>query len=367
MRIGFVTTYSAKHPAGLERCTLDLLVSILNADKNNMYLIYTKKDSGLAQVLQDVDNKTFQVVEVGFGMLWKEFGLFFTPRADIYIFNGQVAPILFAPKNFVVLVYDFAHKYFSTNLWMKKFKNYLMDFSIQLASKRAKRIISISQATKDEMVKFYKTDANKIEVMYLGINRICDLPQTKIEQSADDFFFFIGTIKERKNVLNIVKAFILFKKENSQYKHKLFLSGKYNAQSPYIQNILNIIKEAGQQDNIIFLGHVSDQEVSFLYHQARALVFPSLLEGFGFPILEAMSCGVPVITSDISSLAEIANNAALTVDPYDVQQITQAMQRLVDDEVLYQHLVQAGLKRAEGFSWDQTAQRFIQIINNLNI
>ena len=367
MKVGFVTTYSSKHPAGLERCTLDLLISVLNKDKQNQYLIYTKQGSGLAGSLAGIDHPNFKVIEVGFGSLWKEIGLFFASKSDIYIFNGQVAPILFFPKNSLVLVYDFAHKYFKVDSFSKKLKNYFMDFSIKLGGMRAKRIISISQATKDEMVKFYNTKAEKIDVMYLGISGMYDLDQQKISNAVDNFFFFIGTIKERKNVFNIVKAFILFRKENPEYQHKLFLSGKYNQQSPYIKKMLAYIKEADRQNDVIFLGHVTDQEVSFLYHNARALVFPSLLEGFGFPILESMSCGTPVITSNISSLKEVAGNAAIQVDPHNVKEIAQAIQNLVEDDDLHQRLIEAGLKRAEEFSWDKTAQRFIEIISKLNI
>jgi len=344
-----------------------LLISVLNKDRQNQYLIYTKQGSGLAGSLAGVEHPNFKVIEIGFGSFWKEFGLFFAPKSDIYIFNGQVAPILFSPKNSLVLIYDFAHKYFKVDSLSKKIKNYFMDFSIKLGGIRAKRIISISQATKDEMVKFYNTKAEKIDVMYLGVSGMRDLEQQKINNSVEDFFFFIGTIKERKNVFNIVKAFILFKKQNPQHQHKLFLSGKYNQQSPYIQKMLAYIKETDRQDDVIFLGHATDQEVSFLYHNARALVFPSLLEGFGFPILEAMSCGTPVITSNISSLKEVASSAAIQVNPRDVKEIAQAITSLVEDDDLHRQLTAAGIKRAEEFSWDKTAQRFIEIINKLNI
>ena len=356
MKIGFVTTYSATHPAGLERCTLDLLRAILLEDKFNQYYVYTKKGSGLTSLLAGYQNA--RVIEIGLGKFWKEIGLCFAPAADRYIFNGPQVPIFFAPKNYSVIVYDFGYRLFHAAGWRSSCKRMVLDATARLAFNRAQSILAISQYTKDQIARLFSVPTDKIKVMHLGFAEVCSLAKEPIAAPPEKFFLFVGTLKERKNPLRVVMAFAEFSKIHSGYS--LLLAGKPSAEKVYLQKIYSIIAAEEIGDKVKFLGHVSDNQLAWLYSHATALVFPSFLEGFGFPILEAASCSVPVITSNQGSLKEIAGDAAILVDPTNLGSIAQALASIVEDASLRQILIEKGRRRAGEFSWEKTASQFIQ-------
>jgi glycosyltransferase involved in cell wall biosynthesis len=360
MIIGIVTTYSQKHPAGLERFILEFLKALSKVDNFNEYIIYTKKGSGLNKKLIEEGVNNFLVVEMRGGMLWKDLGLFFAPKADIYLFNGLRIPLFFVPKNYLVLVYDFAYKYKNLTNKKEKIKRYVYDFLAKLAFKRAKHIISISQSTKHEIVKFFNINKEKIKVIYCGFNKISNLSAEKVNLEFNKYFLFIGTIKERKNILGLVKAFIILNKLKPKY-YSLVIAGKHDKNSEYFKNILKLIKYNKLENQILFTGHINDEQLKYLYQNSIALVFPSLLEGFGLPILEAMDCGVPVITSNFSSLAEVADKAAILVDPYDNQDICDNMLKVDENQELRSRLIDAGYSRVNIFSWDKMAKEFIDL------
>lgn len=366
MKIGFITSYSSKHPAGLERSTLKIIESIVTQDNTqNEYIIYTKMDSGLAGDLGHVKKNNFKIIEIGFGKMWKAVGLFFAPKADIYIFNGHEVPLFFRPKNYGVIVYDFAYKNFVSKNLAQTIKNKFSDFLARLAFKRAKKILAISNATKKEIINFFNIDANKIKIMYLGLNDNIALTTPKNPGVTDDgFFLFPGTVKERKNVLNAVKAYALFRQQNKQANNKLVIAGTYSKESDYVQKIFSFIKDNNLEKDVIFIGWTNDNGLAYLYQKASALIFPSILEGFGMPVLEAMQFGTPVITSNVSSLGEVAGDAALLVDPYDIEKMAQAMQKIVYDPKLRENLIVKGFERMKKFTWANSAEQFFQIINN---
>jgi glycosyltransferase involved in cell wall biosynthesis len=235
-----------------------------------------------------------------------------------------------------------------------------------LAFRRAKKIITISEATKNDTVSFFNVEPQKVSVVYPGFTRICDLNPDNVEIPVGQFFFFVGTLKERKNVFNIVQGFISFKKNNSDKPHKLVIAGKYNKRSGYIKKILKFIEKKNSQGDIIFLEHITDAQLSFLYKNAEALLFPSRLEGFGLPVLEAMDCGLPVITSNQSSLAEVGGDAAILVDPYDIDDIAQAIKKMATDNTLKQELISKGHTQAQKFSWEKAAKELLQVISKVS-
>ena len=360
MKIGFVTTYSAKHPAGLERCTLDLLKAVFSQDHENQYYVYTKKGSGLAVLLAGYCN--VRVIEIGLGKFWKDIGLFLAPRADVYIFNGPQVPLLFAPKRYVVIVYDFGyHQFFAPGL-RSYAKKLFLDGLARLAFRRSQKILAISQHTKSEIGRLFATAEHKITVMHLGFIEICSLPPEPINSLPPKFFLFVGTLKERKNPLQVVRAFAEFCKQHTGYS--LLFVGKPSAEKNYLQKIYSVIIREGIGDRVKFLGHINDSQLAYVYSRALALVFPSFIEGFGFPILEAASCGLPVITSNQSSLQEIAGGAALLVDPHNSDSIKQAMVRIATDAPLREQLIQSGRSRAREFSWNKTAQKFMEVLKS---
>lgn len=362
MRIGIVTSYATQQPAGLERFLLDLLCA-LDSLSGAKYVVYTKKGTGLAAILKENSIFNIDVVEVGFGKFWKDIGLFFTSRADAYIFNGPIVPVFFAPKNYFVILHDFAYKHIKMSTLREKLKHIMIDMLTRKALYRAKKIITVSDATKHELVKFFGGNLNNIKTIYPGFRKVCLTKEELVSGINAPYFLYVGTLKERKNVLSLVEAFLLYKKEKKDTT-MLVIVGKKNMKNPYVRKLYNTVERGNSINDVIFTGHISDAQISYIYKNAVALVFPSLLEGFGFPVLEAMSCGLPVITSNTGSLAEISGDAAALVDPLNVVEITAAMKKIVDDELFKTKLITSGLKRAQMFNWSTTAQELVQFVIN---
>ena len=364
MRIGIVTSFAAKQPAGLERFLLDLLQALENLSGVD-YVVYTKKGAGLADALNGMGIKNIPVVEVGFGKLWKDIGLFLEPRADAYIFNGPIVPAWFTPKNYFVILQDFAYRHIQPRSWREKLKRIILDVLTRLALQRAKKIITVSETTKQELIRLFGIRPELAVTIYPGFRRLCDIFQESVAGVSQPYFLYIGTLKERKNVLSVIKAFSQYKKDMGD-RRQLVIAGKHNQLDPYVKKLHKLIEQEGIASEVVFTGLISDGQVSWLYQHAEALVFPSLLEGFGLPILEAMSCKIPVITSSTGSLAEVAGSAALLVNPLGVDEIAAGMKRIVSDSELRAKLVAAGLDRLQIFSWSKTARELEQlVISNL--
>jgi len=358
MKIGFVTAYSSKNPAGLERATIGLLKSLLKNDQKNEYVIYTKNGSNLKEDLgEETYCAKYNVVEVGFGSLWKEIGLFFSIKSDLYIFNGQQVPLFFNPKEYYVIVYDFAYRIVGGG-------SRYMDFVASMAFRRAKKILAISEATKRDIEKFFKVRSEKIKVFYFGFNDISKTAEEKI-LLPDRFFLFASTIKKRKNLIGALKAFDIFLKNNPKTDFKFVVVGKHNDASDYFILIKDYIKQNNLGDFVVFLGHVSDNQLVYIYKKAHTVVYPSFVEGFGFPVLEAFSCGTPVIASNTSSIPEVSGGAALLIDPDNPKEIFAAMEKIAKDSFLRSDLIKRGYKRAGDFSWKKCALNFLDIIYNI--
>lgn len=353
MNIGIVTSYNSKNPAGLERFLIELIKNLKLFDKQNQYIIYTNKNSDI--------NVAMPVIKIGFGKLWKHIGLLFASKADTYIFNGPIIPLFFSPKNYFLIIYDFAYKYVVAGTFRERIKNFIMDALTNLAIKRAKKIIVISEATKRDLIKFFNVAKDKIVVVYPGFSDFSKILERPIKNINQKFFLFVGTIKERKNPIAVIKAFSVFNK-NYNNEFGLILAGKLNSESDYFKKIIEFLKNENLGGRVWLTNHVSDNELAFLYKNATALVFPSLIEGFGFPVLEAMSCGLPVITSNISSLPEVAGQAALLVNPRDEEEVSRAMTSIVNDSNLRQKLINEGFQQVQKFKWENMAMAFKNLI-----
>ena len=240
------------------------------------------------------------------------------------------------------------------------FKRYVPKFL-----KKAKSIATVSEFSKHDILHHYKTDTDKINVVYSAAKEIFRPVAIEIAEETKnkytkgmEYFLYVGAIHPRKNLVNLLKAFSIFKKRQKS-NIKLVLAGrlawKYDF---FIQNLKNY----KYRDDVIMLGYVSEDELVKIMASAYALVYPSLLEGFGVPVLEAMKCNVPVITSSRSSMQEIARDAALYADPENFENIAENMMRIYKDENLRKELIEKGKIIAPQYSWQRTAELLWQSI-----
>ena len=226
-------------------------------------------------------------------------------------------------------------------------------------AQKAARILTVSEYTKSDIVKSYGISESKIDVAYNGCNEIFKpiseeekvSTKNKYSQGAD-YFLFVGLIIPRKNLHRLLDAYFKFRGKNES-KIKLVVVGEKKWWPSETEELLN---SSEYKDDVIFLGRVGPEELHKLMGSALALTFVPLFEGFGIPVLEAFACGTPVLTSNVTSLPEVAGNAALLCDPYDSESILIQLEKLAKDEDLRKGLALKGLRRKEAFSWDITAR-----------
>lgn len=231
--------------------------------------------------------------------------------------------------------------------------------------KESTAVIAISQATKNDLVRRFDLDPARISVVYPGIDHSLFNLSTAGDETrrrelldrlgmAGSFFLYVGDSEWRKNLRRVLEAFAA-----TGTGMKIVLAGKRALTD---SALLGWIEELGLQGRVVLPGFVADADLPLLYGAATAFVFPSLYEGFGLPVAEAMACGCPVITSTVSSLPEVAGEAALLVDPCKVAEISAAMVKVLKEPELRGQMIAAGLRQAEQFSWERAAQETLTVI-----
>lgn len=259
----------------------------------------------------------------------------------------------------VLVIHDIAFEHYPEQVPFLV-RKYYRHFTPRFAQKAA-RIATVSSYTKQDVVEQYGVAANKIDVVYNGANDIYK-PLSASEKTAFqqeyakgcEYFLFVGAIHPRKNLHNILRAFEGFKKATGS-DMKLVVAGRKAWQSGEAYEVYNNIEF---KEEVLFLGHLQLATLAKVYGAAKALVYPSIFEGFGIPIIEAFSCEIPVITSTTSSMPEVAGDAAILVNPMEVGEIQAAMQTIYASPDTCRTLISKGTLQKQKFSWQQTADRF---------
>ncbi|MBR1769061.1 MAG: glycosyltransferase family 4 protein [Bacteroidales bacterium] len=301
--------------------------------------------------------------------LWK---IYFDYLLPLYCKMYKI-DLFFSPENYlpkakslpmICTIHDlnFIHdnSFIGNGLHQKYFMKYF-----PVNAKNAVHIATVSSFSKEDIVSSLKINPDKITVVYADGNACdADVSQYDLQTIRDtyafgkEYFYFVGAISKRKNLVGIFKAFDLFKeKENSEVK--LVIVGNKKWWQGEIEDTYKAMK---YKDDVIFTGRISRTEIQKISAASLALVFPSFFEGFGMPVLEAFRSETAVITSDVTSLPEIAGDAALMVKPQDTEAIAEAMQSLYKDRELRKKLIEKGKQRAEFFSWDKTSELTWNII-----
>lgn len=238
-------------------------------------------------------------------------------------------------------------------------------FLLHRAIPKVAKVICLSEHIREALQERFKLPTEKLPVIYPGRSRLFRMideseKRAHVEEKYGirfPYFLFCGRWEHRKNVVRTIEAFARFKRE-CRTEHKLVFTGERTWAA---READAVIARLGIQDEIVDLGKTAVDELSYLYGTADALVYASLWEGFGMPIVEAMACGTPVITSNVSAMPETAGGAALLVDPNSTEEIAAAMHTMTSDAELRQQLRARGLQRAQQFTWENTAGRVLSL------
>lgn len=359
----------AKEPTGTEQYSTNLINAMLRIPTRHEFVLYLRgdrieKDSSLHKL--SLPNTRLHLVS--WPLIWTQGGLAWETwiaPPDVLFIPAHTLPVIGNPRvRTVVTVHDLGVE------WLPQYhqfpqKHYMM-WSTDFAIRHATRVIAVSEATRKDIIKRYKRRSKGIYVVHEGVDHTLFRPVSRRQYEpilarygiSQPYFLFVGTIQPRKNLVRLIEAYSMLLKRPGLAGMSLVLAGKPGWLN---EDIYAAPRKLGIEHRVQFLGHVEPTDLPALYSGAAALVFPSLFEGFGLPILEAFACGCPVITSNVSSMPEVAGNAALLVNPLSTEEIAGAMTRVVEANTRAM-LTEWGKKRAAVFTWERAAKQTLAVL-----
>lgn len=365
MRIAIDTHAIGSALTGNERYIENLAEQLLTLDKKNEYLLFFSRE----EARQTWENRApnvaaYKVSESPLVRLGLDFPRRFRKlRPDL--FHYQYTGPLFRIVPEIVTIHDVSFErhpeFFAASERLR------LQFTVRRAVKTARKIITVSEFSKAEIVGLLGVPEQKVKVIYNGVgaefepardcNEIDDCLKRYSVQKP--YLLSVGNISLRKNQLTMVRAFAMWLNHNPHTEYRLVIAGKRHGPAPDIS--AEAARVGLDERRLMFLGYVPERDLPLLYAGADLLLSTSLYEGFGLPLVEAMRCGVPVIASRASCFPEIAGDAALLVDPLNPEEIAGAIEDLAGNKALRDDLIACGLRRAEAFRWDNAAQQTLQV------
>ncbi len=393
MRIGIdcrtITNEKNSERAGIAHYSYYLVKNILDIDYENKYFLFFSFGQSVPKEFIQKNTEIIYFPKKSIPFLSSHY-IFakFIDRQKLDLFHslsGNLPIFLKTPS--IITVSDLA-MYVNPRWFKPKNDFFWRKVVIPWSIKKAKKIIAISENTKKDIMRFFHIQENVIEVIYLGVESK-NYSENELQKELKDcklegrkYFLFIGTLEPRKNIVRIIQAFeelVLGKSlasspspirgegvpkafgtgEGKDNKEEFFLVLAGGLGWKY-EEILQHIEKSGASSNIIRTGYISQRKRAALFQHALCFVWPSLYEGFGLPVLEAMNFGVPVITANNSSLPEVGGDAVIYVHAENVNEITSAMKNILQDNVLQETLRKKGRERAKLFDWKKSAQKTLQ-------
>lgn len=369
MRIGIDVRAALGKKAGKGEYVYNLIKTFAKIDSHNRFILYTNRDFNFNLPY----NFKKQIVKLP-SILWHLnvlYRLWFKDKTDVFLATTSLIIPALGFKRCVTVIFDLVS--FLKIAKHQKKAALVEKLTLKRALNKSKKIIAISQNTKQDIIKLFHMTSDKIEVIPLAANPrfriIKDIrmiyPVLKKYKLPSHFLLFVGTLEPRKNIVRLIEAYYqLIRRKKELRNISLVIAGQ---KGWYYEEIFETVKKLNLQNNILFLDYVPDKDLPYLYNSALSFIFPSLYEGFGIIILEAMACGVPVIASKTSSLPEVGGDAALYINPYNVNDISQTMEKVILDSGLRKQMVKKGLRQIRNFYWEKTASQTLKVIKSLNL
>jgi glycosyltransferase involved in cell wall biosynthesis len=340
---------------GTENYARRLIQALLAAGEGRQFTLYFR-DPPPAGAFPGAERRV-----IPFPRLWTHLRLSYEllarPRPDVLFVPAHVLPLAH-PLPSVVTVHDLGYRYFPGA--HPPGQRLYLDWSTRFSARAATHVIADSQATCGDLARFYGVPPEKVTVVYPGrdegLRRADPGPVRARYGLAADYLLHVGTLQPRKNLARLMEAAASLRARWPQLQ--LVLAGQ-----PGWRSVPILAQARASADFVHLLDYVPDDDLAGLYSGAKVFVFPSLYEGFGFPILEAMACGTPVVCSNTSSLPEVAGEAALLVDPEDTSALVTAIGRLLADAPLQASLAAKGLEQMKRFSWERAAKETLAALD----
>ena len=366
MNIGLITYPIERSPAGVGTYTYNLIKNILNIDAdNNYYLLHYQPSSDPIYAKNEILYKHYSALPVMFSDSW-----YLSKNPRKFDIVHRFAPGGFAYKlrsKRVITVYDlFMYKAYPFN---RSIKIFLARYVNRMSIRKADAVVTISAFSKQEIVNTFNINADKVHVLYCGPGHVHldsksntgkDLLR-KQYHIDNDYILFVSTIEPRKNLLSLVKAFEILK-DRYAIKEDLVIVGKKGWD---YQPTLKHIESSHCREFIHVTGFVPDADLSCFYRNASLFVYPSYMEGFGIPPLEAMRCGCPVLTSNTSSLPEVVRYPEMMFDPNDIDEIVRKCLSVLEDSNARTKNIQMGSENIKRFSWLKSAKQMVKLYHSI--
>lgn len=365
MIIGIDASRSAKDErTGTENYSYNLIKALTAVDRKNRYVLYFDKTPQFFEINQP-NVSTRLLIAPRFWTQGRLAWECFIRPPDILFVPAHTIPVLRRPNlKTVVTIHDLGAQYLAE--YHRFPQKIYLNWSTKYVAAYATHLIAVSNSTKKDLMSTLNVQGKRISVVAEAVDKEYFFPRTKHEVAqtrakyglAGKYFLYVGTIQPRKNLLRLIEAFAKAKFEHTD----LVLAGSRGWLN---EEIYKAPEKFSVSNHVRFLGYVPDEDLPALYSGAIGMVFPSLYEGFGLPILEAFACECPVLTSNSGATAEVAEDAALLVDPKDIKKISNGMKKLVTNQNYVQELIKKGSLRVKNFSWEGSAKEVLKVLEKV--
>lgn len=370
MVIGINASSALKEkPTGVEEYTFQLVkhLAMIPESVEHRFVLYLNsklKSERLSEIGDLPEN--FQLKYLSFPLFWTQLRLaaeMLESKIDVLFIPVHILPLIH-PARSVVAIHGLEYEFYP-QMYPFLHRQYLR-WSTRYALKNAAKIIAVSENTKNDLVNLYGGEPDKIRVVHHGINETRNFKRgtsnAELQTQNNRYILYIGRIELKKNILGIIEAYNKFRTQNVQSRVKLILAG--NAGFGF-SKIKSAIKQSPFEKDIVLKNYVSEKEKYDLLQNAAVFLYPSFYEGFGMPVLEAQNSSLPVITSNVSSMPEIAGKGAILVDPSNPEQIAAAISKILNNESAKIDLIAKGFENIKRFSWEKCAKETLRALTEM--